>query len=245
MFYRLTDNYALRAWKYVNRVVYLRFEAAPLMVDAETFDVLLACDGEHDLMPDEALVGLAELGVVEPCAEGERPCGWSRFRRYDHRFVPNMNLMLTGKCNHNRRHCFNAAENADRMDEWGWDELLDLLDQAADCGIHAITLTMWRFLVLSAQLGAYSMILVKDKDGIYRPTKPVCSGNRTMMAVTCEGDVVPCLQMAGRWRCSTRMGARARSIIARATPWPAFSSKAAGMVACKNVWLISDSSGAS
>ena len=32
-------------------------------------------------------------------------------------------------------------------------------------------------------------------DGSYHPTAPVCAGNRKMMAVTCEGHVVPCLQM--------------------------------------------------
>ena len=52
-----------------------------------------------------------------------------------------MNLMLTGRCNFNCRHCFNAADNAAIMTEWDYDELLDLLSQASDCGMHSITLT--------------------------------------------------------------------------------------------------------
>lgn len=360
MFYRLTDKYALRSWKYANRALYHRFAAAPLRLDKRAFDVLLACDGEHDLPEDEQLARLVETGIVEPCPKGEAKSEWSRHRRYEHRFVPFMNLMLTGKCNYNCRHCFNAADNADRMAEWGYEDVLDLLDQAADCGFHGITLTggepmlhprfldivreiykrgmvleklttngyfiteevldefarlecrpqikisfdgvghhdwmrgargaeertlkafalchdrgfrtfaqvqafrgnlgalpetlrvleglgvddarlirtialerwqktnpggslgaeeyfdemlrladrylhedhrmrvtMWMFLTLHPQLGAYSAIPVKDKDGACRPTRPVCMGNRIMMAVTCEGDVVPCLQMGG------------------------------------------------
>ena len=40
------------------------------------------------------------------------------------------------------------------------------------------------------------MVPVIDAQGEYHPTWPVCKGNRTMMAVTCEGNVVPCLQMS-------------------------------------------------
>ena len=360
MFYRLADTFALRAWKFVNHGLYERHTAAPLRVDDKTFDVLLACDGEHDLPESEMLASLQKLGIVEPCAQGEAPCEWSRYRRYDHRFVPAMNLMLTGKCNYNCRHCFNAAENAERMAEWAYADVLDLLDQAEACGFHSITLTggepmlhprfldivraiydrgmvleklttngyfiseevleefarigcspkvkisfdgvgwhdwmrgakgaeartlaafelcrergfetfaqvqvfrrnlgslretlaaleglgvktarlirttavprwqksdpngslsideyfsemlslaewylakehemdvvMWMYLVLSPRFGTYSVIPARNKDGVYRPTRAVCPGNRTMMAVTCEGDVVPCLQMSG------------------------------------------------
>ncbi len=360
MFYRLNDNYALRAWQYVGHAVYHRYASAPLRADSETFELLRQCDGEHDLKESEALKTLTERGIIMPCEKGEHPSDWSRYRKYEHRFVPAMNLMLTGKCNYNCRHCFNAADNAERMSEWNYDALLDLFDQAADCGFHSVTLTggepmfhprfhdivraiyergmvleklttngyflredtldlflelhafpqikisfdgighhdwmrgrkgaeadalrafrlcadkgfrtlaqtqvyrgnldsmrdtllaledagvtstriirttetrrwlknvpegslpikeyfshmldlsawymqsgrtmdlvVWRFLALYPQTGAYTMVMDRCSDGVYRPTAPVCEGNRTMMAVTCEGDVAPCLQMCG------------------------------------------------
>lgn len=52
-----------------------------------------------------------------------------------------MNLMITGKCNYNCIHCFNAADNAPLMSEWTMDEMNKLLDQARDCGINAFTIT--------------------------------------------------------------------------------------------------------
>ena len=359
MYCRLNDDYALRAWKFVNHGLYHRYTADPLRVDEKTYDLLMQCDGEHDLEDTEALQALIRNEVVSPCQKGEHPSEWSRYRRYDHRFVPSMNLMITGKCNYNCRHCFNAAENADRMSEWKWDDLVDLIDQAADCGMHSVTLTggepmlhprfldavreiykrnmvleklttngyflteevldefqrlnchpqikisfdgighhdwmrghkgaeeialrafrlcaqkgfesfaqvqvfrgnvecirdtlllleeigvgtarlirttpvprwqknapdaslpmeeylekmldladwymhgghkmkliMWQFLNLYPEAGRYHMVPVKDEQGVYHPTRPVCAGNRTMMAVTCEGNVVPCLQMS-------------------------------------------------
>ena len=141
MYCRLNDDYALRAWRFVNHGVYCRYAADPLRVDADTFDLLLKCDGEHDLPDSEDLRQLIIHGIVTPCERGERPGEWSQYRRYEHRFVPSMNLMLTGKCNYNCRHCFNAADNADCMSEWSWDDLMDLFDQAADCGFHSFSFT--------------------------------------------------------------------------------------------------------
>ncbi len=45
MYYRLNDDYALRSWKFVSHAMYHRYAPAPLRVDAETFELLLACDG--------------------------------------------------------------------------------------------------------------------------------------------------------------------------------------------------------
>ena len=360
MYYRLNDDYALRAWKFVNHALFCRLRPDPIRTDEMVFDLLLRCDGEHDLEESDVLTGLRNRGIVSPCDKGDAPSEWSRFREYGHRFVPSMNLMITGKCNYNCRHCFNAADNAERMSEWSWDDLMDLFDQAADCGFHSITLTggepmlyprfmnavreiyrrnmvleklttngyflskevleeftrlgcrpqikisfdglgyhdrmrgragaeertldafrlcaekgfstmaqvqvnrenldtlrdtlikleeigvntarlirttavprwvknapdgsvpmedyfemmldladwylsgehtmdvvIWQYLCLFPKKKACSVIPVRSKDGEYHPTRPVCQGNRTMMAVTCEGDVVPCLQIGG------------------------------------------------
>lgn len=141
MYYRLSDDYALRAWRFVSHILYNRFATEPVRIDDDTFDLLLQCDGEHDLGESEALERLVKQGIVSSCKKGECPSDWSRYRKYEHRFVPAMNLMLTGKCNYNCLHCFNSADNADRMEEWDYDALIDLFDQAADCGIHRIILT--------------------------------------------------------------------------------------------------------
>ncbi len=63
-------------------------------------------------------------------------------------------------------------------------------------GEHKMKVIMWRFLNLYPKEKAYSMVMERHKDGVDRPTEAVCGGNRTMMAVTCEGNAAPCLQIS-------------------------------------------------
>ena len=148
MFYRLKDDIALRAWKGISHACYRkqRPEAEPLK-DQE-FEILQKCDGLHDLPEDpengpelSVIRILLQKGMIEPCVRGQEPSRWSRFREYDNLYYPKMNIMITGKCNFNCLHCFNAADNAPLMTQWEFEDIQDLLDQAEDCGIHAFTIT--------------------------------------------------------------------------------------------------------
>ena len=141
MFYRLSDQIALRSWMRVEGAYYQKNIPTALPLTRREFDTLKLCDGEHDLEPDETLALLAERGLILPCKQGEHPSEWSAYRHIENRYFPKMNLMITGKCNYNCLHCFNAADNAPLMSEWTFEELCDLFDQARDCGIHAFTIT--------------------------------------------------------------------------------------------------------
>ena len=186
MYYRLNDNYALRAWKFAPHGLYHRYTASPIRVDDETYELLRKCDGLTDLDDCDELRALAGAGVIEPCEKGELPCEWSRYREYGHRFVPAMNLMITGKCNYNCRHCFNAADNAEKMSEWDWDSLMDLFDQAAECGMHSITLTGGepmlypRFLDAVREIYRRGMVLEKLTTNGYFLTKEVLDEFRAL-----------------------------------------------------------------
>ena len=140
MFYRLSPKIALRRWKYVSRAIYLRNADRAIGVKQEDFDLLLLCDGHHDL--DEASVKhLLDKGYIEPCKEGEEPSSWSKLKEYDNYYFPQMNLMITGKCNLNCLHCFNAKDNAPLNSELSYEEVLSILDQARDIGTRAFTIT--------------------------------------------------------------------------------------------------------
>ena len=49
--------------------------------------------------------------------------------------------MITGKCNLNCLHCFNAKDNARLNSEWEYEDILKLLDEARNIGVHAFTIT--------------------------------------------------------------------------------------------------------
>lgn len=80
-------------------------------------------------------------GIVHPAAEGARLTSWQEHLDCDNRYVPALYLSITGKCNFNCRHCFNAADNAPLMSQWDYDEYLAFLDECCAAGIHAFFIT--------------------------------------------------------------------------------------------------------
>ena len=80
-------------------------------------------------------------GFIQKAESGKVLSDWSKPHICLNRYFPAMNWMITGKCNYNCIHCFNAADNAPLMSEWSMDEADKLLDQARDCGINALTIT--------------------------------------------------------------------------------------------------------
>ena len=141
MYYRLSDSVALRSWKYVNYACYFKNESYARKLSKDEFETAMLCDGEHDLEETETIRLLLKNQMITVCNKGDKPSARSLYKEYPNRYFPQMSIMLTGKCNYNCLHCFNAADNAPLSSEWKYEELLDLLDQADECGIHAFTLT--------------------------------------------------------------------------------------------------------
>jgi len=141
MYYRVKDDVALRKWKLVDRALYMRGSDCAFGVSKEEWNLLLLCDAEHDIEPSPYLANLLSNGYIEECKKGEKPSEWSLLKEYDNYYFPRMNLMITGKCNLNCLHCFNAKDNAPLNTELSYEQILNILDQARDIGIHAFTIT--------------------------------------------------------------------------------------------------------
>lgn len=141
MYYRVKDDVALRKWKLVDRALYMIGSDCAFGVSKEEWNLLLLCDAEHDIEPSPYLANLLSKGYIEECKKGEKPSEWSLLKEYDNYYFPRMNLMITGKCNLNCLHCFNAKDNAPLNTELSYEQILNILDQARDIGIHAFTIT--------------------------------------------------------------------------------------------------------
>jgi len=141
MYYRVKDDVALRKWKLVDRALYMIGNDCAFGVSKEEWNLLLLCDAEHDIEPSPYLANLLSNGYIEECKKGEKPSEWSLLKEYDNYYFPRMNLMITGKCNLNCLHCFNAKDNAPLNTELSYEQILNILDQARDVGIHAFTIT--------------------------------------------------------------------------------------------------------
>ena len=141
MFYRLKDDVGLRKWRYVDRAYYRKGADHALGVSKDEFEILLLCDGEHDIDENSVSQNLLKRHLIEKCDKGHKPNEWSMLHEYDNYYFPRMNLMITGKCNLNCLHCFNAKDNAPINSELSYEDIINILDQAKDIGVHCFTLT--------------------------------------------------------------------------------------------------------
>lgn len=162
MYYRLRDNVALRKWRYVDRAVYLKGVENAIGIPKEEFEVLLRCDGQQEVEECEEVESLLRRNFIEPCEKGQAPNPWSMLHEYDNYYFPKMNLMITGKCNLNCLHCFNAKDNAPLNTELTYEQVLSILDQARDIGVNAFTITGGEPLVHKRFLDIVKAIYERD-----------------------------------------------------------------------------------
>jgi len=142
MYCILNPNIALRSWWRTPYAYYIKGVRDAKKLTGEEYRLLSLCDGNTVLPDTELLQSLIQRGFAIPCKQGEYGglTEWQN-RRCDNRYFPAMNWMITGRCNYNCLHCFNASDNAPLMSEFTLDEAKKLLDEAQACGINAFTIT--------------------------------------------------------------------------------------------------------
>lgn len=145
MKYLLNPNIALRSWRLVPYAYYVRQIREAGGLTADEFAFLSACDGKNELTPAEEGNALAakflQSGFIAPVKPGEEMSAWSRPRECNNRYFPALNWMITGKCNYNCLHCFNAVDNAPLASEFTPEECERLICEAEECGVNAFTIT--------------------------------------------------------------------------------------------------------
>lgn len=140
--YILNPSIALRGWRLVPYAYYIQGVRDAKGLKKDEFELLLRCDGREELDSSSPLVReLTRRGLIRPAGDGETLSERQKYRFCDNRYFPAMNWMITGKCNYNCRHCFNASDNAPLMSEWTLEEARSLIRQARDCGINAVIIT--------------------------------------------------------------------------------------------------------
>lgn len=141
MYYILNENIALRSFWRVPYTYYIKGERDARKLTKEEYELLLLCDGKTEIKENELADSLIARALIFTCDKGERTLDpWQR-RECDNRYFPAMNWMITGKCNYNCLHCFNASDNSPLMSEFSLKEAEELLDEAEKCGINAFTIT--------------------------------------------------------------------------------------------------------
>lgn len=141
MRYILNPDIALRSWRMVPYAYYVRGNTFAKGLKKDEFEIMLSCDGKTEIEESAVLQELLMKSLIKPCEGEESLSEWQRYRHCDNRYFPRINWMITGKCNYNCRHCFNAVDNAPLMSEWTLEEAVRLLEEAKACGVNAFTIT--------------------------------------------------------------------------------------------------------
>lgn len=141
--YILNENIALRSYKKIPCSYLVKNEKLCNGIDMSSFDVFKKCDGKNDLQ-DNILLDVCEMtDIIKKCEEGKEYSlsEWQKYKNCDNRYVPIMYLQITGKCNYNCIHCFNAKDNEALQSELSYDEIIKLLDEMVDCGMSGLRIT--------------------------------------------------------------------------------------------------------
>ena len=141
MKYILTPDVALRGWLLIPMAYYIRGSGNAHKLSAEEVNLLKKCDGETEISPSAVLDSLLTRGLCTPAENNKKLNDWQRFRFCGNRYFPSANWAITGKCNFNCRHCFNAADNTPLMSEFSWAQCENFIQQMYGCGVQNISLT--------------------------------------------------------------------------------------------------------
>lgn len=141
MKYILTERIALRSWQLVPTAYYIKGNRNALGLKQDEYELLKRCDGTQELADSPLLQHLISRRLCRPAEVGDTLSPWQREKICDNRYFPAMNWMITGKCNYNCLHCFNAADNDRLQSEFTLEEAERLIREAEACGINAFTIT--------------------------------------------------------------------------------------------------------
>lgn len=141
MKYLLSNYIALRSWHLVPYAYYVKGVRNAMGLKKDEYELLRRCDGQQEIDDSPLLQDLQERGLCHPAKNGETLSEWQKERICDNRYFPAINWMITGKCNYNCLHCFNAADNYHLQSEFTLEEAKRLIEEAEKCGINAFTIT--------------------------------------------------------------------------------------------------------
>lgn len=146
MYYRIKDIYRLRGWQHSTCVLITWFGKIVKALTPEEFSLLLMCDGvtalDNNLNEEEkeTLKQMLSNGWIDALDEPNPLTEQQNYRFFDNRYFSSVLWSITGQCNFKCRHCYLDAPSA-HLGEQTLDEMLNTIDQLADCGIYCVDLT--------------------------------------------------------------------------------------------------------
>ena len=115
--------------------------------DKESYRVVYALDGRHDLDPEKLtekqrnlLEHLIEKRIALPCDGSRRLKPWQEYKSFPAMYKNSVQWSITGRCNYNCRHCFMSAPDY-RGEDLTLEQCIYIMDQLKTCGIRNVSIT--------------------------------------------------------------------------------------------------------
>lgn len=147
MYYKLNEDLLLRGWQKLPYAVVNKKNGSTIFVNAETMSVLDIANGKINfdlpLISDEQrkiAEDLAKDGAIILCEQPSAIADNQKYRFHNNRYMESAHWSITGRCNYKCKHCYMwACDN--KYDELNHEDVMKIIDQLADCGIHKVSLT--------------------------------------------------------------------------------------------------------
>lgn len=141
MIYIPEDNIQIKKWKKGPARCFFTGRMRPYLLDEEEYALIKRCDGKTQIEKSAATDRLEVMGIIRRCLKETDCSGKNPITEYPNYYIMNLDWTITDRCNCNCLHCFHAADNEIRRNEFSLEDAYKLLDEAKSCGIMNIRLT--------------------------------------------------------------------------------------------------------
>ena len=146
-YYILEPGHELCGWKGVPFALRHPNPVITRFYDKESYRVIYACDGRHEIHEDELtdrqkklLKDLVDRKIAVPSDGTRRLEPWQEYKSYPTMYKKQVQWSVKGRCNYRCRHCFMSAPDY-RGEDLTLGQCLHILDEMSACGIRAVDLT--------------------------------------------------------------------------------------------------------
>ena len=147
MRYVLDKRYRFRGYQKLPTGLFSLQTRRTVFFTKEQYNVLLDCDGVHDFDKEQMdpeirkfLEKLEKDGMIHPAGFGEMLLSKQSYHLYPAQYRLSCHWSITGGCNLRCRHCFMSAPKA-KHGAPTWEELMNIADQLAECGVAKVDIT--------------------------------------------------------------------------------------------------------
>lgn len=147
MKYILDRRYRLRGWYKLPYGLFDTFKKTAKFYEADEYRLILKCDGvsgiDTDALDEKSrsfLQSLEKEGIIHPAGFMEYLGKDQIYRDYPARYRKEAHWSVTGECNFRCLHCFMSAPLG-KHGSPSHEEILQVADQLAECGVFQVGLT--------------------------------------------------------------------------------------------------------